>query len=578
MKKKGFTLIEMLVVITIIGIVLTLVIPNVARLMNKGSQQKFEKQEKLAVEAGKLYALSNQGDLKDVERISGLDGIEFSEQCWIVSYNTLIQEGLIEEENISCNNNKSYVRITKRNKSGYDIDSFLECEDKKGNKFKTEGKETTAHCLGYNGNYNENYTLYDDSEMTHEYNPGTEENKNWVLTVYAKFESEGPYGNKIYGYQWSKDGFILDINTISADNQGIATTSFTNYDGPITVRAIDTEGNIGGYKTFVIHTDSKVPEVTIGDNPKNIIIESYNYTDNLDVEYGLHGGNVTCNPEKSDGLDQQKVTVTCKAVGNNGLEKEVSFESNIDLKTPKITSKRNQILVTSTNYDFTNNITSEFGILGGSVTCNPSKATNQDQKTIEVTCIAKGNNNKTASTTFTVQVDAKTPVITAKSDPISLKAVDYDFADNITVSYGYLGGSFTCNPARSQMTGSYIVTCEAIGNNGLRSSVSFTARHSYPATETMNECQHKNCGTEKVTSSKTCTRCTNCTQKVNNCVDIPGTGSQICSEVCVACSKFETYSCGTETKTVNKKCKTPECGYSYSCPNGGTLSGTTCYY
>ena len=57
--KKGFTLVELIAVIAILGIVLTITVPNVMGILNK-SQKNISEEQKLAVEnAARAWGLKN---------------------------------------------------------------------------------------------------------------------------------------------------------------------------------------------------------------------------------------------------------------------------------------------------------------------------------------------------------------------------------------------------------------------------------------------------------------------------------------------------------------------------------------
>lgn len=156
-------------------------------------------------------------------------------------------------------------------------------------------------------------------------------------------------------------------------------------------------------------------------------------------------------------------------------------------------------------------------------------------------------------------IDREAPKIKVKNDPLSLGTQDYEFRSNIEVEWSISGeGKVSCNPSISKKTGTYEVTCTAIGNNGLSSSITFTARHSYAATP--YDC--------------------NC-----NCRDDRGChcGTYTCdpwSCLCGAwpsgcCKQYFNAQCCLCDETTITVCDTCTC---YSCPNGGTLSGTTCNY
>ncbi|MGI6325326.1 MAG: prepilin-type N-terminal cleavage/methylation domain-containing protein [Bacilli bacterium] len=57
-KNKGFTLVELLAVIVILGIVLTIAVPNIATLINQAKQSSNERQKEFIINATKKYMLT----------------------------------------------------------------------------------------------------------------------------------------------------------------------------------------------------------------------------------------------------------------------------------------------------------------------------------------------------------------------------------------------------------------------------------------------------------------------------------------------------------------------------------------
>ena len=56
MSKKGFTLIEMMITLLLIGIIIVIAVPAVRNLTYNNDTKKYEQMEKVVLEAAKLYA------------------------------------------------------------------------------------------------------------------------------------------------------------------------------------------------------------------------------------------------------------------------------------------------------------------------------------------------------------------------------------------------------------------------------------------------------------------------------------------------------------------------------------------
>ena len=191
----------------------------------------------------------------------------------------------------------------------------------------------------------------------------------------------------------------------------------------------------------------------------------------------------------------------------------------------------------------------------------------------------KDNVNNIGKNKTTIKIDNILPLIKAKNNPLSLGNGSYKFTDNLNVTYGPTGGVAECNPANSLGTGTYTVTCTATGNNGKvakdATGVTFTTRHSYAAVYVSNTCYrdenynpHSCCVRYGATDDGGCCSWSwdgGCNSTGGNC-----TPSQTCDRWgCQECKEYGT--------CYDKRSVPYECGR-YTCPNGGSLSGTTCYY
>ena len=80
---QGFTLVELLAVIVVLGIVLLIAIPNILNIINKTKEGAYERQKELIVNAAKKYVMSN------------MDSIEWTDDEAIITLAKLQEEGLL---------------------------------------------------------------------------------------------------------------------------------------------------------------------------------------------------------------------------------------------------------------------------------------------------------------------------------------------------------------------------------------------------------------------------------------------------------------------------------------------------
>ena len=131
---KGFTLVELLVVITIIGIITVLALPGVQQLQARNRNKKFETYADRMEDAGKLYIDSYSNDLL------GITG----DGCYDISYKDLQSKSLIKSyatDGVVCDDNKSYVHV-ERAAGKYKYEVALYCT-KDGN---TIYNQTASKC------------------------------------------------------------------------------------------------------------------------------------------------------------------------------------------------------------------------------------------------------------------------------------------------------------------------------------------------------------------------------------------------------------------------------------------------
>jgi prepilin-type N-terminal cleavage/methylation domain-containing protein len=62
-RKKGFTLIELLAVIIVLGVILTIALPNIIYIISKARRDACEKQKDLIIDATRKYVLQNEKNI-----------------------------------------------------------------------------------------------------------------------------------------------------------------------------------------------------------------------------------------------------------------------------------------------------------------------------------------------------------------------------------------------------------------------------------------------------------------------------------------------------------------------------------
>ena len=111
-KENGFTLVELLAVLVILGIIVAIAIPAVGNIIENAEKSANESEQELIIDAARLYFIENDGDENDGDENDGdeNDGDE-------VTVKKLIANGYLEnlsdDSNVSPDSKVVYDSVAK---------------------------------------------------------------------------------------------------------------------------------------------------------------------------------------------------------------------------------------------------------------------------------------------------------------------------------------------------------------------------------------------------------------------------------------------------------------------------------
>ena len=222
MNKKGFTLIELVVAIAVMGVVMVIALPTINTYTGDNDKKKFVAYEKTLKSAAKLYTDAYDEDLFGYKNTG----------CQIVTYDDLKGKKLIEDiqiKNVTCEPANTLVYVYKDKNSNHAYYSAIKCRDTKKNVVVYSNSERAAgNCKIEDGN-GPTVQLTNEQNITNPIDKPYNNGKIYGLTQLAPsikitISDSGvglKPGYQNLKYQWyKKETGSSGFSTVSGTNSG----------------------------------------------------------------------------------------------------------------------------------------------------------------------------------------------------------------------------------------------------------------------------------------------------------------------------------------------------------------------
>lgn len=273
---NGFTLVELLTVLVIIGIILAITIPNVAKLMYNQNDKKLSALIDSALKASDVY-------IDDYKRsfVDTYDKYNFQ-------YESLLNVNYVKEEDIHCTGT---MQATRKKGNNFTYAAYLMCKDKKGNTIHDNTGDLPEGGVSIMGKFILDYTVKLNNSSGARYNHDyTSQSLYNELSAYDLERPGTSAGISQFKYSYDNKNWV----DLSCDqNTGIGSFMLTNtFVGKVYFKAYDMVGNESGVLSYNVKIDKISPSGTMTLSSTNSRYQALQVKARLNAKDNTNGSGV----------------------------------------------------------------------------------------------------------------------------------------------------------------------------------------------------------------------------------------------------------------------------------------------
>ncbi len=302
--KNGFTLVELVVAIAILGVITLMAIPTIKSVQKTNSKTKYEAYDKSLTAAGKAYADSYGEDLFGATNTG----------CAIIRYSDLKGKDLIENiqiKNTTCENSCIYVRKSK--KGNYSYKTLTTCKEKVNGTTKTvygSGEVCKESLCKIEDGIGPTYNLRDTSG--YQTKPAYKRGQNPKILITIADKGIGLKENQKVTYQWYREGQKVTTSggsgTIKFENK--------NYDRSATRQIPNLPGmsNVTDTTTYKLVVNGTIWDVDLNKTVINNATLTFKYfVARVKIRLNANGGRIKVDPRiEQERRERERLERKCR--------------------------------------------------------------------------------------------------------------------------------------------------------------------------------------------------------------------------------------------------------------------------